>query len=334
VIDLLGRDANLVTLFAPEHGLWGEAQAGVHIGSGTDPRTELPVHSLYGERRAPTAEMLSGLDVLVFCMQDAGCRYYTFKTTMARCMKAAAEAGIAMVVLDRPTPLRGDRVHGNIGQRFFPLPLPTRYGMTLGELALWLNGESDPKADLTVVPVIGWSRHQWYDQTGLSWVAPSPNLPTLDAALAFTCTGVLEGTNMSEGRGTTRPFELSGAPWVDGFALADALAQQGLPGAVFRPAFFEPTFSKWESQICCGVQLHIVDRDLFDPARTCLHLLSQLRQLHPEQFEINGAALDVRFGASWVREALEAGQPADEIAERCREESAAFEQARRPHLLY
>jgi len=335
LIDLLSREANLVALFAPEHGVWGDAQAGVHIASTTDERTGVPARSLYGERAEPNAEMLNGVEALVFCMQDAGCRYYTYKTTMARCMKAAVEHDLPFIVLDRPTPLRGDVVQGNVGKGiWFPLALPTRYGMTLGELATWLNAESEWTCDLTVIPVEGWTRDRWFDETGLEWVAPSPNLPTLASTLVFTCTGVLEGTNMSEGRGTTRPFELIGAPWLDGFALAEALDAKSLPGVAFRPAYFEPTFSKWEGEVCCGIQVHVLDRDAFDPVRTCLHMMADLLRLHPDEFEIRADALDVRFGASWVREALEAREPAAEIAERCAEESAQFAERRTSYLLY
>lgn len=333
VLDVLTRQTRLVALFSPEHGLWGQAQAGVPVSASTDARTRLPAYSLYGEHQAPTAEMLADVDVLVFCMQDAGCRYYTYKTTLARCLRKAAEQGLPFVVLDRPTPLRGDVVQGNTGRGpWFPLALSTRYGMTLGELATWLN--TDGSCELTVLPARGWTRSQWFDDTGLEWVAPSPNLPTLTSTLVFTCTGVLEGTNVSEGRGTTRPFELMGAPWLDGFALAEEMNGRDLPGVTFRPAYFEPSFSKYAGEVCGGVQVHVLDRDTFDPVRTCFWLLDSLRRLHADEFEIRPAALDARFGAVWVREGLQAGESPEKMAERCREEAAAFGRAREGFLLY
>ncbi|NCO43058.1 MAG: DUF1343 domain-containing protein [Armatimonadetes bacterium CG_4_10_14_3_um_filter_66_18] len=334
-IDFLRREATLAALFAPEHGVWGQAQAGVHVASTIDARTGLPAHSLYDENQEPSAEMLEGLDVLVFCMQEVGCRYYTFMMTMARCMEAAAKHGLPFLVLDQPTPLRGDVVQGNVAKTiFFPLPLPIRLGMTHGELATWLAAESDWQLDLTVIPVEGWTRNLWFDETGLPWVAPSPNLPTLQSAVVFPCTCVLEATNVSEGRGTTRPFELLGAPWMDGFAVADALSERGLTGAAFRPAYFEPTFSKWEGEVCCGIQLHVLDRDVFDPVRTCFHLLEVLRTLHPNELEIRASSFDVRLGDAWVREALEAGESAEAVWQRCCDEAARFGVARRSFLLY
>ncbi|NCO41727.1 MAG: hypothetical protein AUJ96_25865 [Armatimonadetes bacterium CG2_30_66_41] len=199
---------------------------------------------------------------------------------------------------------------------------------------MWLNAESEWTCHLTVIPVQGWTRDLWFDQTELEWVAPSPNLPTLTSALVFTCTGVLEATNVSEGRGTTRPFELLGAPWLDGFALADALDGEGLPGVALRPAYFEPTFSKWQGEVCCGIQVHVLDREAFDPVRTCLHLLAALKRLHADELEIRPSALDARFGASWVREGLEAGAPVDELVDRCHEQSNRFTETRAPFLLY
>jgi uncharacterized protein YbbC (DUF1343 family) len=253
----------LVSLLGPQHGARGEKQDNmVESQFYLDTAVNLPVHSLYGETRQPTEEMLSDLDVLIFDLQDVGTRVYTFIHTMAHCMLACARYGKTMVVLDRPNPISGEQVEGNILDPAFSsfvglYPLPMRHGMTAGELALMYNTEFGIGCQLTVVPAQGWKRRQWFDQTGLPWVMPSPNLPTLDSATVYPGMVLVEGTLVSEGRGTTRPFELVGAPYIDARSLAGRLDDMRLPGVFFRPVYFEPTFHKFAQMMCGGVQLHV-----------------------------------------------------------------------------
>jgi uncharacterized protein YbbC (DUF1343 family) len=259
-IDLLRSrgDLQLAALFAPEHGIRGEAQAGAVIADAIDARTGLPVHSLYGDVQRPLPETLGGLDALVFDVQDVGVRYATYASTCLLCLEAAAEAGIAFVVLDRPNPLGGE-VEGNVLDPAFVSfvgahPVPIRHGLTIGELARLVAAERGLPPPI-VVPLRGWRRDLWHDQTGLPWVSPSPNLPTLDSLTLYPGTCLIEGTNVSEGRGTTRPFELIGAPWLAAHSLADELAGRNLPGVAFRPVWFVPTFSKHVGATCSGVQI-------------------------------------------------------------------------------
>jgi uncharacterized protein YbbC (DUF1343 family) len=244
------KGIRISALFAPEHGLAGTLQDQVPVGKDKDATRGLPVHSLYGNQRTPAAGMLANIDALVFDLQDIGVRYYTFIWTMALALQAAAKFGKKFIVLDRPNPLNGLAMEGNILDPHYASfvglhPLPIRHGMTCGELALYFNEKFQFGCDLTVVPMRGWKRSQWFDQTGLPWVLPSPNMPTLDAAIVYAGMCLLEATNISEGRGTTRPFELAGAPFIDGEILARELNGKNLPGAIFRPCAFLPTFNKW-----------------------------------------------------------------------------------------
>ncbi len=320
IVDALPRaGAQLVALFGPEHGIHGDAQAGDHVGTTTDAATGLLVHSLYGDTRRPTPAMLDGVEVLVFDMQDAGARFYTYLYTMALCMEAAKEVGLPMVVLDRPNPLGGVAVEGPVVQpdmesfvgRF---GIPIRYGLSIGELARLFNSRGIG-CDLTVVPLDGWQREWGYEQTGLPWVQPSPNLPTPDSCFAFAGTCLLEGTNVSEGRGTTRPFEVLGAPWVDAPKLARYLNDRGLPGVRFRACHFTPTFSKWQGEPCHGVQLHVHDRAAFRPVRTGLEVLVALRRLWPEHFTWlnDGMTANRLIGDRCSRDGIENGLDPDII---------------------
>jgi uncharacterized protein YbbC (DUF1343 family) len=285
------------------------------------------VHSLYGPAARPTAAQLDGLDVLVGCLQDAGARPYTYAQTLAGCLDACAETGRPMIVLDRPTPLGGAIAQGNVAAgAFFAVPTPMRPGLTVGEHLRLYQAARALDVELAVVPLLNVPRHRWYDETGLPWVAPSPNLPTLDSALCFAATVVLEATNASEGRGTTRPFELLGAPWCDGHALAEELDRRALPGLLARPAAFIPSFSKHAGEVCRGVQLHVTDRLRFDAPRTGLHVLDALRCRHPGAFAVDAAALDARYHTGAVREAWQAGVPPDDIAAGWVGESAAFQE--------
>ena len=333
--ELLARhpEVEVVALFGPEHGLLGQAQAGDHVPDyGT-------VYSLYGDTRAPTTEMLEDVEVLIYDIQDVGVRFYTYISTMYLSMQAAATKGIPFIVLDRPNPIDGSRVEGPVLQAehasFIGLPgLPIRYGMTPGELAQMLNKEEGLGCDLRVVPLGDWQRHEWYDRTALEWIPPSPNMPTLTSAAIYPGFGLIEGTNLSEGRGTTRPFELVGAPWLNGRELAKRLNHLQLAGVRFRPHAFTPTFSKFQDEPCQGVQIHILDRNTFQPLATVLHLLTEVRTLHPEQLRWNTEFLDRLVGNSWIREALSEGRRAEEIIARWQAELERFKEVREKYLLY
>jgi len=337
----------LVRLFAPEHGLWGAAQDHALVPSTRDPATGLPVVSLYGPRRTPPPETLRGLDALVVDLQDVGARYYTFVWTMALAMAAAARAGVRVVVLDRPNPL-GGAVEGNVPDPAFAsfvglYPLPARHGMTIGELARYLDAEHGLGADPLVVPMRGWRRAMTWEDTGLPWVAPSPNMPTPDTARVYPGGCLIEGTNLSEGRGTTHPFEWVGAPFLDAHAYAARLERLALPGVRFRPIRFQPTFHKWAGRLCGGVQVHVVDRARFRPVLTGLALIASARRLAPEQFrwrrppyefERRRLPIDVLCGTDRVRRALERGVGLAALTGSWRPALARWRRRRAPYLLY
>ncbi|TDK23010.1 DUF1343 domain-containing protein [Luteimonas aestuarii] len=332
----------LVALYGPEHGVRGDAQAGDQVGSTRDPRTGVPVHSLYGEHREPTAAMLQGVDVLVFDIQDVGARFYTYPYTLANVMRAARRAGIPVVVPDRPNPVGGVQVEGPVLEPEYAsfvgqYAIPIRHGMTLGELARLFNEGFDIGAELHVVPMRGWRRDAVEPGHALPWVLPSPNMPTPDTALVYPGTGLVEGTNLSEGRGTTRPFELIGAPYVDADVLADRMNALDLPGVRFRPAWFTPTFSKHAGELCGGVQLHVTDADAFRPVRTGIALLAALQSLYPDAFAFlpgERPFFDTLVGNSWVREAILAGETASDIEARWLPGLQRFEAMRVRYLLY
>ena len=358
-------DVKLAALYGPEHGVRGNAQAGEFVDFFQDEHFGLPVFSLYGQAlKLPTAPladidatmrdfdtqhagkqvergMLNGIDVLVFDLQDVGTRVYTYIATMAYAMAAAAEAGIPFVVLDRPNPINGVVMEGPILE--FPkhssfiglYPIPLRHGMTAGELAQLFNAKFLPKkTSLTVVPLDGWHRADWYDATGLPWVLPSPNLPTVDATMVYPGQVLLEGTNLSEGRGTTTPFEFFGAPWLDGYVLARELNALKLPGAYFREAWFTPTFSKFTGARCGGCQLHVTDREAFRPVATTLAILQVVKNLSGAKLELHSDYFDKVMGTSLVREAFERSVPFGQIAAAWQPGLAAFTQLREPFLLY
>jgi len=280
----------LAALFGPQHGFETTTQDNMIEWSGyRHPRLGVPVHSLYGEHREPTDEMLDGLEVLFVDLVDVGARYYTFIWTMLLCLRAAARRNIAVVVADRPNPIDGLTTEGRPQQSdylsFVGLhPLPVRHGKTIGELARQFQKESVPSVDLTVLPLEGWNRAHYHDETGLPWIMPSPNMPTPETAVVYPGMCLLEGTNLSEGRGTTRPFELFGAPWIDGDKLSAVMNARRLPGIHFRAAAFEPGFQKYAGQICRGAQLHVTDRGVFQPLRTGLEILRTVREMYPSDF--------------------------------------------------
>ena len=352
-IDLLHGhpDVDLVLLFGPEHGLRGAAQDMIHVGDAHDPITHLPEVSLYGptfDSLTPTAEDLSRVDALVFDIQDVGARYYTYAATMALCMQAAAKAGVRFVVLDRPNPIGGLQVEGGgleAGlENFCALyPVPQRHAMTVGELARLYNVAFAIGCELEVVACEGWKRSQYYDETGLPWVMPSPNMPTLDTAIVYPGMCLLEATNLSEGRGTTRPFELFGAPFIDSRALETELAGYGLDGAIFRPCAVEPTFHKHARVPCGGLQIHVVDRSRFDSYRTGLAILAAVKRLWPEdfawrteayEFRDDVPAIDLLTGHPAVREAIDAGVPFDEIVRIAAEGTELYVAGRDQALIY
>jgi uncharacterized protein YbbC (DUF1343 family) len=335
-------DFELVALFGPEHGVRGDVQAGDKVASSRDAATGVPVHSLYGDHREPTPAMLKGIDVLVFDIQDVGTRFYTYPYTLAGVMRAAKKAGIPVVVADRPDPLGGVRVEGPVLEpalaSFVGLfPIPLRHGMTLGELATLFNSEFGIGAGLHVVAMQGWQRGDEPLRGALPWVPPSPNMPTPDTALVYPGMGLLEGTNVSEGRGTTRPFETIGAPWVDAPALAARLNAMALPGVTFRPTWFTPTFSKHTGVACAGVQLHVTDRAAFLPVRTGIAVLKALHDQHPKDFAFlpgDPPFFDRLAGVPWLRAAISRGDTLQAIEARWQRPLADFERLRQHYLLY
>jgi uncharacterized protein YbbC (DUF1343 family) len=313
-----------------------------------DARRGVPVFSLYSDTREPAAGMLREVDVLVVDLQDVGTRVYTYIYTMANCMRAAARHGVRVVVCDRPNPVGGIDVEGErldtrwasfVGQ--FPIPL--RHGMTIGELARLFNDEFGIGCALDVAPMEGWRREMYHDQTGLPWVIPSPNLPTLDSAVVYPGAVLFEGTVLSEGRGTTRPFELTGAPWIDGEKLADAMNARGLPGVHFRAVVFEPTFHKHAKQASGGCQIHVLDRRAFRPVRTAVELIDGFRRQDPHRFawrqppyeyEHEKQPIDVLWGSPSLRETIDAGADVAAFADSWRGDEEAFLELRRKFLLY
>ena len=335
-------------LFGPQHGARGEKQDNmIESAPYADPVTGLPVHSLYGEVRKPTPDMLAGLDAVLFDLQDVGVRVYTFVWTMALAMEACGEAGVRFVVLDRPNPIGGKREGPVLRPGFESFvglhPVPLRHGVTCGELARWLCAERGVACELSVLPCRGWRREATWRDTGLPWVMPSPNLPTTDSCAVYPGMVLLEGTNLSEGRGATRPFELFGAPWLDPDALVKRLRGARLPGVVFRPCHFEPTFQKHAGKLCGGAQLHVTDPDAFAPVRTAVEVLAAARDLAPDHFEWRAPPyeyeeelppIDILWGHDGLRASLEAGADADEIMEGTKAELEHFARSAAPHMLY
>ena len=312
-IDILAQKTDLRALFSPEHGVRGNVQAGETIENEKDVKTGIPVFTLYGKSKKPSAEMLEEIDVLVFDIQDVGSRLYTYLYTMAYSMESAKTYGKEFIVLDRPNPLGGEVVEGNIIQEGFTsfvggYPIPYRYGLTLGEAALFFNQVFSIGCELTVVEMEGWKREMAYEDTGLVWVLPSPNMPTVETAFVYNATCIFEGTNISEGRGTTKPFELIGAPWLDAYALAEVLNEKQLNGVLFRPVFFTPTFSKHEQKLCAGVQIHVLDRKVFNAVLVALHLLKEVKRQNEEAFEYlppytekGKPMIDYNTGSDYIR---------------------------------
>jgi uncharacterized protein YbbC (DUF1343 family) len=346
---LLAAGFDLRALFGPQHGARGEKQDNmIESEPYLDPSSGLPVHSLYGEVRKPTPEMLAGLDVLLFDLQDVGVRVYTFVWTMALAMEACAEAGVRFVVLDRPNPIGGVALEGPVLREGFESfvglhPVPLRHGLTCGELARWLNDARGIGCDLEVVSCEGWRRRMQWEDTGLPWVLPSPNLPTPDSCRVYPGMVLLEGTNLSEGRGTTRPFELFGAPFVDPEGLVERLEGVLDPGVRIRPCHFEPTFQKHAGSVCGGGQIHVLDPEAFRPVRTAVAILSAIRALSgeelewrepPYEYELEKPPIDILWGHDGLRRGVDTGAGADAILTGTEAAIAAFSDSVAPYLLY
>ena len=346
---LLTGEWTLAALFGPQHGFRSDVQENmIESPHARDAKRRIPVFSLYSDTREPTAEMLSDLDVLVVDLQDVGTRIYTYIYTMANCLRAARKHGLPVVVCDRPNPINGDTLEGAaldpayasfVGQ----FPIPMRHGLTIGEAARLFNDHFGINAAVDVIPMIGWQRSMYFDATGLPWVMPSPNIPTLDTAIVYPGAVLFEGTLLSEGRGTTRPFEIIGAPWIDGEQVADTLNARRLPGVWFRPVFFEPTFHKHARQTCGGCQIHVTHRETFCPYRTAVELLVEFHREAPDQpiwrdppyeYEHVKPPIDILYGSDRLRQAVDADVSADRIAAGWAREEEAFRELRRRFLLY
>jgi uncharacterized protein YbbC (DUF1343 family) len=350
--DIFARSKNcqLKAFFGPQHGIRGETQDNMIEWEGfTDRITGLPVYSLYGKTRQPDPAMISDIDLVVIDMQDVGARYYTFIWTMALVIKACDAEGKKVVVLDRPNPIGGHLIEGPMLRTEFKSfvglhPLPVRHGMTIGEISLYLRDCFYPGLDLRVIPMRGWKRKMWFENTGLPWVLPSPNMPTVDTAMVYPGMCLLEATNLSEGRGTTRPFEIFGAPFVDPHVLKGQLDCLKLRGVLFRPLYFLPTFHKHAAKLCAGAQIHVTDRRKFRPFKTAVGILKTLFELYPREFrwknppyeyEEKLLPIDILGGSDRVRKEIEDGKGLDEMEDRWVRESREFDhQFRKRYLLY
>ena len=354
-----GKDFSISAVFGPQHGPAGTTQDNMIEWHGQGAESlRFPVFSLYGEHREPTDEMLDGIDLIVVDLPDVGSRYYTFIWTMTLTMKVAERLGIPMLILDRPNPI-GSAVEGTVLEPEFASfvglhPLPLRHGLTIGEIALLMRAQHYPQAQIEVVKVEGWHRESYADENGYAWVMPSPNMPTVETALVYPGGCLIEGTNLSEGRGTTRPFETIGAPWLDGQSLALGLQRYDLPGVTFRPLQFEPTFNKYQGQLCSGVFIHVIDRQVFTPVLTyCAIMFETIRQSGlldsshirqdrfvaageetklpgfawrqpPYEYEYEKLPIDILFGNSWARRLFEEGNGFELLRNSAKSECTAF----------
>jgi uncharacterized protein YbbC (DUF1343 family) len=346
---LAAGDWTLAALFGPQHGFRSDLQENmIESPHGEDARRRVPVHSLYSETREPTAEMLADVDVLVIDLQDVGTRIYTYIYTMANCLRAARAHGVRVVVCDRPNPINGDDIEGAtldpdytsfVGQ----FPIPMRHGLTIGEAARLFNDQFGINAAVDVVPMDGWRRSMYFDETGLPWVLPSPNIPTLDTAIVYPGAVLFEGTVLSEGRGTTRPFEIVGAPWIDGERFAEAMNARRLPGAHFRAVFFEPTFHKQANRLSGGCQIHVTDRRTFPAMRVAVEMLDEFRREAPGEtlwrdppyeYEHVKPPIDILYGSDRLRRGIDAGESPASITADWRRDEDAFRALRQKFLLY
>jgi uncharacterized protein YbbC (DUF1343 family) len=342
-------DINLTTLFGPQHGIRGDVQYNMietpHV---RDERTGIMVYSLYSEVREPTEEMVADIDTFVVDLQDVGCRIYTFVYTMANCMRAAKRFGKRVVVCDRPNPIGGNKIEGNITEDAFrsfvgQYALPTRHGMTIGELAKTFNEHFGIGCELEIVEMENWSRDMWGDETGLPWILPSPNIPDVDTCVVFPATVHIEGTELSEGRGTTLPFFLNGAPFVDPYAWAAEMRKFDFPGVAFREAYFRPWFAEFAGETCGGVQIHVTDREAFTPVIVGIAMVKTAYDMYPDKFQWRQNAYEYEFGKNpfdvicgtdKIRKQIEAGTAIREIEEDWAAGLKKFDEARKPYLIY
>jgi uncharacterized protein YbbC (DUF1343 family) len=342
-------DWTLTAMFGPQHGFRSDLQENmIESPHARDAKRRLPVYSLYSETREPTREMLADVDVLVIDLQDVGTRIYTYIYTMANCLRAARAHGVRVVVCDRPNPINGVHIEGALLDSAYvsfvgQFPIPMRHGLTIGEAARLFNDHFAINAAVDVVPMDGWRREMWFDDTALPWVLPSPNIPTLDTAIVYPGAVLFEGTLLSEGRGTTRPFELSGAPWIDGERFADAMNSRRLPGAIFRAAFFEPTFQKHAKVLCGGCQVHVTDRRVFQPLRAAVEMLDEFHREAPSQtlwrdppyeYEHVKPPIDILYGSDRLRRGLDEGKSVASIVGDWPRDEEAFRTLRDKYLLY
>jgi len=334
--------------FGPQHGIFGNTQDNMIEWEGfIDKSTGLPVYSLYGKTRKPTSEMLKDIDILIIDLQDVGARYYTFIWTMALCMESC-EGKIPLIVLDRVNPIGGIITEGPLLKKNFTSfvglhPLPVRHGMTIGEIALYFKDNFYPKVDLTVISLKNWKRKSWFNETGLHWVMPSPNMPTLDTATVYPGMCLLEGTILSEGRGTTRPFEIFGAPFIEPEKLVKRLNEFKLKGVFFRPLYFTPTFNKFSGQLCGGVQIHVIDRKKFKPFKTAVAILLTIKELYPEiniwreppyEYEFEKLPFDILSGSDRLRKDIEEGKSLKDMEYWWNDELESFRKIREKYLIY
>ena len=350
-VDLLvqSHPKGIKALFGPQHGFSGEKQDNmVESLDFVHPRFNIPVFSLYGTSRVPTGEMLELIDILLIDLQDIGTRVYTFITTLAYCLRAAQEHGKKVVVLDRPNPIGGTAIEGNLLKHELSsfvgvYPLPMRHGLTIGEAALFFNSEYHIGCDLEVIPMEGWNRTMYFPETGIRWIPPSPNMPSPTTALVYPGQVILEGTNLSEGRGTTTPFEICGAPFIDPSQLKESLERKSLPGIYLREIFFQPTFHKWQNEVCGGLQIHITDPDAYKPYVTSLAIIQEIRELYPRAFswrnppyeyEKEKMPIDLITGNENIREWIEHNKDIQDLEASWKEELDQFREMAQHHFLY
>jgi uncharacterized protein YbbC (DUF1343 family) len=346
---ILGAGGNLSCIFSPQHGFYSDKQANmIESFDSRDPDTGIPVVSLYSKTREPSLEALEKIDVLLIDLQDVGTRIYTYTTTIGLCLEAAARAAVKVVVLDRPNPINGAQIEGNVLEPAFRsfvgrYPVPMRHGLTAGEFARFVCAVANLDCDLDVVSMRGWRRGRRFDDLGLHWVYPSPNMPTWETALLYPGMVLLEGTNISEGRGTTMPFQLFGAPFLNRKRFLEELKKPGLDGVTFRPVTYEPAFDKYRGEPCFGFQIHITDKDRFKPYRMGLALLQTLGLTHPERFrwldppyeyEREKLPIDILIGSGAVRRRVEQGQDLDKIESDWEQQLREYREKREPSLLY
>jgi uncharacterized protein YbbC (DUF1343 family) len=343
---MLSAGVELTAIFGPEHGFWGNEGDAVGVEDTLDNHTGLPVYSLYGKNLGPTGDMLTEVDVLVFDTQDVGVRFYTYISTLFYVLRAAGKTGVPLIVLDRPNPITGNVGEGpqmdtDLCSFVGIIPIPILHGLTIGEMARYMNAESALGANLMVVPMQHWRRNMWFDMTGLPWIMTSPGIPHFSTTIAYPCTCFFEGTNISEGRGTALPFEVIGAPWIDSHRLAQYLNKKKIPGVKFCPVSFSPVDSKFKRERCHGVQVHILERDTFRPIFTALHLLESFILFSQGQFQFLDTSwegkqphFDLLMGTDIVRSQIENGISPDDISSLWKRTTQKFEVGRHKYLLY